>query len=132
MHLLQPSLHTRRIIKVSSSRNLNLHRWLTVFSDADPINDEGFLLDIDVVGLSSNKIKPKHDRKGQDVDKFFSPKYSEIGVDSKPHVYHYCTLCSKKGPHKCFMKDLSTCHRHLRKDHKVRSVFVSLNAHNTN
>lgn len=132
--LLKVLSHSKKV-SYSSSHYFRLRRCAcctTVFSDADPINDEGFLLNVDVMSLSSNKIKPKHDRKGQDIDKFLSSKYSEIGVDGKPRVYCDCTLCSKKGPRKHFVKDLSTCHQHLQKDHEVRSVFVILNAHDTN
>lgn len=75
---------------------------------------------------TNDEIKQKHDRKGQDVDNFFSPKYSEPGIDGKPRTYRDCTLCLKKGPHKHFVKDLSMCCRHLEKDHEV-SVDISDN-----
>ncbi|KAG1742360.1 uncharacterized protein EDB91DRAFT_1081524 [Suillus paluster] len=92
----------------------------------DPVNDDGFLADINIASLSNDEIKQKHDRKGQDVDNFFSSKYSEPGIDGKPRTYRDCTLCSKKGPHKHFVKDLSMCRRHLEKDHEV-SVDISDN-----
>ncbi|KAG1741344.1 hypothetical protein EDB19DRAFT_1908030 [Suillus lakei] len=85
----------------------------------DPVNNDGFLADINIASLSNDEIKQKHDRKGQDVDNFFSPKYSKPGIDGKPRTYHDCTLCSKKGPCKHFVKDLSMCHQHLEKDHKL-------------
>ncbi|KAG1792343.1 uncharacterized protein HD556DRAFT_1482047 [Suillus plorans] len=69
----------------------------------DPVNDDGFLADINIASLSNDEIKQKPDRKGQDVDNFFSPKYSEPGVDGKPRTYRNCTLCSKKGPRKRFL-----------------------------
>ncbi|KAG1814598.1 uncharacterized protein BJ212DRAFT_1481801 [Suillus subaureus] len=38
--------------------------------DIDPVNDDGFLAAINITSLSNDEIKPKHDRKGQDVDHF--------------------------------------------------------------
>jgi hypothetical protein len=124
-HLMQTSLHARRKIKVSFER-LNLLVTNCMFensgkkcADLDPVKDDGFLADINIASLSNDEIKPKHDRKGQDVDRFFGAKYSEPGVDGKLRTYRDCTLCSKKGPCKRFVKDLSTCRRHLEKNHEV-------------
>jgi hypothetical protein len=94
-----------------------------VCADPDPVNDDGFLANINIASLS-DEIKQKYDKRGQDVDNFFSSKYSEPGIDGKPRTYRDCTLCSKKGPRKHFVKDLSTCRQHLEKDHEV-SVDIS-------
>ena len=40
---------------------------------------------------------------------------------------HHVT--SKKGPRKRFVKDLSTCRRHLEKEHEVRSSSIFSNSH---
>jgi hypothetical protein len=61
---------------------------------ADAVDDSGFLADINVASLSNGNDKPRHENRGQDVDKFFSAKYSENGIDGKPRTYRDCKLCS--------------------------------------
>jgi hypothetical protein len=64
-------------------------------ADADAVDDEGFLADINIVNLSNDETGPQRREKGrgQDVDHFFGAKYSEKGVDGKPRTYRDCTLC---------------------------------------
>jgi hypothetical protein len=61
---------------------------------ADAVDDSGFLADINIASISNGNDKPRHENRGQDVDKFFSAKYSENGIDRKPRTYHDCKLCS--------------------------------------
>lgn len=61
--------------------------------DADAVDDEGFLADINVASLSNDESRPQKEKKGQDVDHFFGPKYSKKGVDGKPRTYRDCTSC---------------------------------------
>ncbi|KAG1895148.1 uncharacterized protein F5891DRAFT_984471 [Suillus fuscotomentosus] len=71
----------------SGSPSLSTTTKASKKKNKDAVDDSGFLADINVASLSNGNDKPRHENRGQDVDKFFSAKYSENGIDGKPRTY---------------------------------------------
>ncbi|KAG2127063.1 hypothetical protein BD769DRAFT_1387949 [Suillus cothurnatus] len=76
----------------------------------DAVDDSGFLANINIASISNGNDKPRHENRGQDVDKFFSAKYSENGIDRKPRTYHDCKLCSTCQPVAVTLKRIMSFH----------------------
>lgn len=81
--------------------------------NADSVDAEGFLTDIEVMGIDEPS-KPRREQRSHDIDALFSVPYLKDGKK-----YRDCHACSKS--HKCqvpFMNEVTTLRRHQEAAHR--------------